>query len=141
MVADEDGSPRLAIVSLIGLAGSGALFAGSVALGSTGAFHADDLTPDTARLLYLLVFTTLSISGAFVASHVLAASALSMRTGFLPKWLGIIGAVSGTLFLGSTLGTSTDSDAIALLGFAGYIVWMVWILGVSAHLWRTADAD
>jgi len=36
-------------------------------------------------------------------------------------------------------GTMTDSAAIMMVGFAGFFVWVLWIILTSVAMWRSAD--
>ena len=83
----------------------------------------------------------LAMASAFVVTHLAAVNALSLRTGLLPKWVTWLGLVSAAVFLVSTLGSTTDADAIVVFGFIGFITWAIWLLAVAVHMWRTADAN
>lgn len=137
----ENGNHRLSVVALAGLAGSGTLFAASTAVLSTISIQVDEVGADGAKFFYVLSAVLLAMAGAFVVVHLVAVNALSLRTGFLPKWVTWLGLASAVLFLVSTLGTTTDADAVVVFGFIGFITWAIWILAVSVHMWRTADAD
>lgn len=140
MSAAEDGNHRLSVVALIGLGGSGAMFAVHAAILSAVAINVDDVSADAARFYFVMSSTVLSMGGAFLVAHLAAVNALAIRTDLLPKWLTGVGLVSAALFLVASLGTMTDSDPVMLFGFLGFIAWLVWILGTSAQIWRTADA-
>lgn len=140
MSSAENGSHRLSVVALVGLGGSGTLFAASTAVLVTIAIQVDEVSADAARLFYVLSAVLLSMAGAFIVTHLAAVNALSLRTKFLPRWVSLLGLLSAALFLVSTLGTTTDADVVMFFGFAGFITWVVWILAVSVHMWRTADA-
>lgn len=141
MSAAEKGSPRLSVVAIIGLVGSGALFSASLAVLSTLAIQVDEVGAESAKFFFVMSNALLSVAGAFLVTHLAAVSALGLRTAFIPKWLSIVGLVAALAFLVSTIGTTTNADIVMFAGFSGFIVWMIWILGVSVHLWRTAPAD
>jgi hypothetical protein len=136
----ENGNHRLSVVSLIGLAGSGALFAASTSVLATTAIEVDNVNADAAKLFTVLSTVLLAMAGAFVVAHIGAASALALRSRFLPRWVAVLGLVSAALFLVATSAAGSYSDGAMFAGFLGFITWMVWILAVSAHLWRTADS-
>jgi prepilin signal peptidase PulO-like enzyme (type II secretory pathway) len=140
MSAAEDGNHRLSVVALIGLGGSGAMFGVHAAILAAVAINVDDVSADAAKFFLVMSSTVLSMGGAFLVAHLAAVNALAIRTGLLPRWLTVVGLVSAALFLVASLGTAIDSDAVMLFGFGGFIVWLVWILGTSAQMWRTADA-
>ncbi len=140
MAAAEGGNHRLSVVALVGLGGSGVLFATSTALLSAVAIQVDEIGADQARFLFVFSMTLLAMAGAFLVAHLGAVNALALRSSLLPKWVSAVGLLSAALFLVSTLGATTDTDAVMFFGFIGFLVWAVWILAVSAHLWRTAGA-
>ncbi len=136
----ENGNHRLSVVALIGFTGSGALFAASQAPVSAIAFRVDELSPDAIRLFWVLSTVLLSMAAFFITVHLAAVNALALRTGMLPKWATIVGLVSAVAFLFGGFGVMTDADAILLFGFIGFIMWSVWLVATSVHMWRTADA-
>lgn len=136
----EGGDHRLSVVALVGLGGSGVLFAASTGILATVAIQVDEVGADAAKFFFVLSTVMLSMAGPFLAAHLAAVNALGLRTEFLPKWVAMLGLLSAALFLVSTLGTTTDADPIMFFGFIGFISWTIWILAVSLHLWRTADA-
>jgi hypothetical protein len=140
MATAEGGNHRLSVVALVGLGGSGVLFATSTALLSAVAIQVDEIGADQARFVFVFSMTLLAMAGAFLVAHLGAVNALALRSGLFPKWVSAVGLLSAALFLVSTLGATTDTDAVMFFGFIGFLVWSVWILAVSAHLWRTADA-
>ncbi len=137
----EQGNHRLSIVALVGLAGSATLFAASTAVLATIAIQVDEVGADGARFFYVLSMVLLAMASAFVVTHLAAVNALSLRTALLPKWVTWLGLVSAAVFLVSTLGSTTDADAIVVFGFIGFITWAIWLLAVAVHMWRTADAN
>lgn len=141
MTKAENGNHRLSVVALVGLAGSGALYLASTAVTATVAIQVDEVGADPAKFFYVLSTVLLAMSGAFVAVHLVGVNAIGLRSGFLPKWVGYLGVFDAVLFTASLLGATTDSDPAALLGYAAFIVWSIWILAVSIHMWRTAEAS
>jgi hypothetical protein len=141
MARAEGGDHRLSIVALVGLAAAGALATASFALLSATAMNVDDMDVADVRFVFVLSNVLLSLSGPFIVAHLAAVNALSVRTGFLPRWITIIGYVAAALFLVASVGAATDADGIMIFGFLGFLVWSIWILCVSAHLWRTTDAS
>ena len=137
----ENGNHRLSVVALIGLGGSGAMFAASTAVLAAVAIQVDDVSADAATFSFVLSSVLLSMAGVFLVTHLAAVNALSLRTRFLPKWVVLVGLLSAGLFVVSIIGTTTDADLLQFFGFLGFITWLIWILGVSAHMWRTADTD
>jgi prepilin signal peptidase PulO-like enzyme (type II secretory pathway) len=76
-----------------------------------------------------------------VTALVMAISLAALRTGLLPRWLGIGGLVLAAIFLlagASSLIGRTVEGGYSLIGVALFIVWM---LALAACLWRAAPAN
>lgn len=136
MVRAEGGTARLAVVSLGGLTVAGSLSLAAAAVLAAAGSRVDDLGA-TVTVVHSMSVLLLAASGFGVATHLLATSVLGARTGTLPSWVVGVGVVSAALFVGSAVLTTTagggTADAIGALGFA---LWCVWILAVSAVMWR-----
>lgn len=136
MVRAERGSARLAVVSLAGLAVAGSLSLAAAAVLAAAEARVDDLGA-AVTVVHSMSVLLLAASGFGVATHLLATSVLGARTGTLPSWVVGVGVLSAASFLGSAVLTTTvgggAADAIGALGFA---LWCVWILAVSAVMWR-----
>ncbi|MEQ1873339.1 MAG: DUF4386 family protein [Ilumatobacteraceae bacterium] len=139
MAQAETNQNRLSVMSLFGLASSGALFAGQAVMLSAVAMRVDDMGPEGARFYFTLGSATLAFAGAFVFIHLLATNMLALRSGFLPKWNAYLGFVPAALFLVSTTGTMSDGDLPMIAGGIGFITWSIWILATSFNMWKTAD--
>lgn len=135
MVRAEGGAPRLAVVSLVGFILAGALSLTSSAVWAATAVRIEDVG-ESAPFLYTLGSVLLAASGFGVATHLLATNVLGARTRTLPSWLVIGGLLSAAAFLVSAvLGATDQGDASNLIGFAGFVLWCAWILGVSHRIW------
>lgn len=141
MTKAENSNHRLAVVSLAGLVGSGALFAAATAVQSTMAIRIDDFAAGGVRFFWVLSTVLLSMAGAFTFVHLFSTSVLALRTGFLPKWNALLGFVPAALFLVSILGAYDDTDLPMIAGGIGFITWAIWILATSFHMWKTADSN
>ena len=106
MVRAEDGRPRMAIVALLGLAAAAGLVLLSGALTSATALRIDDVGGGS-RFFYVLAGVVIATAG-----------------------FGIVA------FLGATLGSVSDNAAFLVLGFVSFLLWCVWIIGVSVVMWR-----
>ena len=135
----EEGNHRMAVVSLAGLVGGGALFAASASVQSAVAIQIDNLDPADVRFFWVLSAVLLSMSGAFIFAHLFSTSILALRTGFIPKWNALLGFLPAALFLVSTLGAYDDTDLPMITGGIGFITWAIWILAASFNLWKTSD--
>jgi hypothetical protein len=78
----------------------------------------------------------LSSSAFGLVAALSAINALSLRTKMLPQWLTYAGMLAAVLFLVGSIGSATDAAAIMIFGLIGFLVWCVWILGVSYEMWK-----
>lgn len=132
----EGGAPRLAVVSLAGLVLGGAMFLSSASVNAAAALRLDDIG-DGTQFFYTLSVVLLSAAGFGLGIHLLATNGLAYRSKMLPMWLVALGALAGLAFLVSgVIGSSTDGSAAMVVGLIGFVGWSVWILGVSACMWR-----
>lgn len=139
MADAETNQNRLSVLSLIGLGGSGVLFAGATAIYSSVALTFEEMPAAEANFFYTLAGTTMAFAGAFLVVHLAATNVLALRTQFLPKWNALLGFVPAALFLVSTLGAMDDTDLPMITGGIGFITWSIWILATSFNMWKTAD--
>ena len=79
----------------------------------------------------------LAASGFGVATHLLSTSVLGARTRTLPTWVVVVGVVAALGFLGSAVtGVVSAGGEADIVGAVGFGLWCVWILAVSAVMWR-----
>ncbi|MGZ4757393.1 MAG: hypothetical protein ACXWA9_21025 [Acidimicrobiia bacterium] len=139
----EGGNPRLTVVAL-----SGALFASVMAtiggiglgvLGITGV--AGTGGPNTTRFVYIFS-TNLAVATAFgLAIFVASFSAVILRSGFMPKALGWIGAVIALVALASGGIVASTRDVFFDLSFAAFAAFSLWLLIVSVLMLRGAGSE
>ena len=132
----EGGSPRLTVVAL-----SGALFASVMAtlgglglgvLGITGVAGAGGRS--TTRFIYILS-TNVAVATVFgMAVFVAAFSAVILRTGFLPKVLGWIGAVIAVAAIASGGIVASTREVFFDLSFGVFFAFSLWLLVVSVMM-------
>lgn len=131
-----EGTPRLAVVSMLGLAVSGALYLTANAMLAAAALRIDELG-EASQIFFALNGVLLAAAGFFVATHVGATSALGLRTRALPAWLCWLGAVDALAFVvAGVIGSSSDSGASMAIGIVSFLAWSIWTLGVSVTMWR-----
>lgn len=134
LVHAEAGTPRLAVVSLAGL-----LLGGTMALASAVMMAALGLLPTDAEgavTVYTLAAVLLSAAGFGLAAHLLAANVLAARGDTFTRWLVVVGLVSASAFLVSAVLGAVSNDATSnTIGLIGFVLWLVWILGVSHRMW------
>jgi hypothetical protein len=130
----EDERPRLAIVAAVGLAIGAALALVNGVVVATAAIRVEDVA--TTRLFYSFSLVAISAAGLGIGTFLLATNTVTYRARITPAWVSVIGFVAAVAFLGSSLGSVTDAQAVNLLGLVAFFVWCVWILAVSATMWR-----
>jgi hypothetical protein len=138
MVRAEDGRPRMAIVALLGLAAAAGLVLLSGALTSATALRIDDVGLGS-RFYYVLAGVVISTAGFGIVAFLGAVCALNYRTKFMPQWITYLGWLVAAGFLAASLGSASDSVAFFVLGFSSFLVWCVWIIGISVVMWRGED--
>lgn len=138
MVRAEADTPRLAVVSLTGL-----LLGGTMALGSAVVMAALGLMPTDAEgvvPLYTLAAVFLSAAGFGLAAHLIATNVLAARSSMITRWLVVVGLVSALAFLVSAvLGAQSNEATSNTISLIGFVLWLVWILGVSHGMWNSAS--
>lgn len=140
MVRTEGGAARLAVVSLLGLGVAGALSLASSAVSAATEARVDQLG-DEVVVFHSLAVLLLAASGFGVAAHLLSTSVLGARTRTLPIWVVVVGVVAALGFLGSAIGGVVSAGGTAdAVGAVGFGLWCVWILAVSAVMWRELGA-
>lgn len=136
MVRAEGGSARLAVVSVVGLVLAGALSLAASAVWAAMALHIDAVG-SSAPFAYALGALMLAASGFGVATHLLATTIVGWRARALPVWLVGCAVLSAAAFIVSGVLTATTTGQVAkTVGLAGFVLWCLWILGVSVRLWR-----
>ena len=135
MVHAEADTPRLAVVSLTGL-----LLGGAMALASAVVMAALGLLPtdaDGVVTLYTLAAVFLSAAGFGLAAHLIATNVVAARSNTIARWLVVVGLVSALAFLVSAVLGALSNDATSnTISLVGFVLWLVWILGVSYRMWN-----
>jgi hypothetical protein len=136
MVDAEGGSARMAAVALIGLGVAAPLALISGVINSTIALQLAALSVATVKFFYIMALVALAAAGFGIVTHVAAVTSLSYRARLFPLWANVIGWLTALLFLVSTIGVVTDRNWVGVLGLVAFLVWCVWIVVVSIHLWQ-----
>lgn len=139
MTAAEGGSHRLSVIALTGLVGSGGAWMASAAIQGTVASRTVDLG-QAAGFFYALSGAMMGVAGFFVVTHLIAVNAISLRGTLFPRWTAYLGLLAAAGFLVSTLGTLKESGPFMMIGMISFLAWAVWIIALSAYMWRTADS-
>jgi hypothetical protein len=137
MAQAEADTPRLAVVSLTGLLLGGTMaLASSVVMAALGLLSAE---ADAVVDLYTLAAVFLSASGFGLATHLIATNVLAARSDMITRWLVVVGVVSALAFLASAVLGALSNDATSnTISLVGFVLWLIWILGVSYDMWSAA---
>ena len=82
----------------------------------------------------------LSAAGFGLAAHLIATNVHAARRHTITRWLVVVGLVSALAFLISAVLGALSNDATSnTISLVGFVLWLVWILGVSYRMW-TDDA-
>ncbi len=131
----DDGSPRTAVIMLVGLVLSG--------IGAMGAFTTMAGTAATIGELQegaMFFFSIASVGYALSAVGntilSLALSVHTLRSGFLPQAVGALGLVVAAANLLSSIGMASDADFFSVFGFISFLAFAAWLILVSVTLYR-----
>jgi hypothetical protein len=140
MVDAEGGRARMSVVALVGLAVAGALALMSGVVTSTISLQLAAVGAEV-KFFYVMTLVLLAAAGFGIVTHIAAVTSLSYRTKLFASWVNVIGWLAALLFLISTVGVVTDRNWIGVLGLVSFLVWCLWIVVVSIHLWHTTAND
>lgn len=140
MVRADDAGQMFAVLSMAGLVVGGAL-----SLVSTVLMAAASLRPEAigehAEFVYVLGSILLAASGFGLAAHIAATIVFSSLTGVLSRWLVVLGALAAVCFcLSAVLASISTGAAASNLGLVAFVLWCVWILGISYRVWNDNSA-
>jgi hypothetical protein len=121
------------------MGGIGGTFWGALAIGAATNPEVDDSSIRTLMELDAYAFTILSFAAALFLG---SASIVIVRTGVLWRWLGGIGLLGAlAMIIGAAWPIDGDEEgAIAIFGFVGFLVMVIWILIASIALIMRKDA-
>jgi hypothetical protein len=135
----EPRGPRLALMAVVGFIISGA--AAGVAQSMMGGLAARvDTLGGGGEFVFAVANALFGMSLAGIAVHMLALSALTMRSGFLPAWMGWLALVSGVASaVGTGIAGSTAGWLLPVM-FIGFLSWLLWVLIASCMLYMRKAA-
>jgi hypothetical protein len=137
--SDEGGTPRLTVMAALGgafAATFGALggvllavlpIVGVKALGATG-----------VRTFYILATCVGFLALFGIATLILAASVVFIRSRAMPIAVGWYGVLTAVVALGGGAATVSTRDAVFAVGFVGFLMATLWLLIVSILMLRKA---
>ena len=134
----ESGGPRLAFIAAAG-------FIGALGVTSVGQamFTVPEMRPGLAgstEFAYEFAYVAFGLGAAFIAAHMLALAALTLRSGFLPKWMGWLALASSMICVVGTISAGTQSEFFASFQWVGYLTWLLWVLLASVLLSMRKEA-
>jgi len=98
------------------------------------------LTPGLLRTLFILS-TNIAFMALFgIATLVLSASVVFIRSRVMPVWLGYLGVVAGVVELVGGGATVSTNDTLFTIGFIGFLLATLWILLLSIFMLRSEPA-
>jgi hypothetical protein len=111
---------------------SGAFIVGATLLGNT-------MSPDVARFAAASNFYAFVVSGALSGIAMIGASAVILRTGVFPRWLGWAGAsIAVAAILGSA--AIVENDPAGLFASVNGLAWLAYFLWIAAlAIWMVFD--
>jgi hypothetical protein len=129
----EEPTSRIPTIVVAGAAASVAVFLVGVAAFTALAQHSG--SPGTSRSLFDLGELAFGLS-AFTAATFLEGAAVGiLRTGLLPRWVGLAGALLVSLLLvDGIVRTLSTSRGAAVLGAVTFFLFLAWVFLVSALL-------
>ncbi len=136
----EPNGPRLSLVFVLGLVMSGSIVAVAQAMFSSVAIRIDTLA-GASEFVWTFGYAMYGMALALVAVHMLAAAALTMRSGFLPAWTAYIALLAAAGSAVAAIASGSDAPALTIFQMVGYIGWLLWILIVSVLLYMGKDAQ
>lgn len=133
MVRVEQGNPGLAVASLLGLCIAGALALASSAVWSTVALQPGSV--EDIATCHALGAMLSAAAGVGIAAHLLATNLVGIGQRSLPMWITGIGLLSAAGWIAQVVAATTSADgAYSSIGLAAFLLWCVWIVGISHRL-------
>jgi hypothetical protein len=136
----EGGTPRLTVMAALGGAFAATVGAvGGIVLALLPMVRSS-LTPGLLRTLFILS-TNIAFMALFgIATLVLSASVVFIRSRVMPVWLGYLGVVAGVVELVGGGATVSTNDTLFTIGFIGFLLATLWILLLSIFMLRSEPA-
>lgn len=130
---------RLATIAAGGGVASITLVLVGFSINATIALRLTNLGLPGVRLFYTLSNVVIAMASFSIAVLVIATSVAAMRAKVFPAWFGGAGAALGLLWVIAGLGVATVSSGIFVLGFVVFLLWLVWIVGISLFLLQAEE--
>lgn len=131
-----------AILGVVGAVMQNAVFTMVVATDTVLAVRADTLlaSPEFTLALWDLQHAVFLLNGASLTLALGGFALATLTSETATRWFGVLGLVgAGLLGLSATRAASAVGGPEVVVGFPGFIVWMVWILGFGIKLARSRE--
>ncbi len=134
-----DAEEGWALLGLVGAIILGAVVTAGQAATSLAIVRADEQT-GVAPVFHDLSLMAYTLAGILIAVTLLGFSMAARRAAFLPSWITPAGLlIAAVAVIGSTSAGST-SEVWGLFGFAGFLLFLIWVLVVSISMLRAETA-
>jgi hypothetical protein len=139
MAAAEGGTPRVAMIALLGflVSGIGAMMAVTIDAATAAA---NSVAGEGSAVFFQMSNISFGFSALGDVILTAAVGGLVLRTGFLPKWVAYLSAVVAAVALVGTLSIASDSDAFTAFTMIGALLWGIWIIVISILNFRSTAA-
>ncbi len=129
----EGGNPRLAVMAVLGATFAAVMGAiGAIMLAAVAIVGVGGAGGNTGIRFFYILSTNLGIGTVVgIAVFVAACSAVILRTGVFPKWLGWVGALIALVAALASASTASTRDEYFALGFVTFAAFTLWLLVVS----------
>lgn len=134
----EDGRPRLSVFAALSLAMGVTLAVVAGMFVSIAAFRAGG-SVDGIQLLWAGGLVATALAGLPIFGFISAVVLLNHRTGMFPAWTNYVGGLAAVAFAVSSFGAVNTNGVVNACGIVAFLVWCVWIVGLSVYLWRGTE--
>lgn len=140
--SDRDRGEAWSLVGFAGVVMQNAVFLGVIAirLALASASATDEAV---VEVLWLLQDALIALNGAFLAAALVGFSISGLRAGLLRRWHCWVGLLSaGLLFCGASIAPYVLEHGgwAGLIGLAGWLLWVCWLISYGVALLRIASA-
>jgi hypothetical protein len=129
----EGGNPRLAVMAVLGATFAAVMGAiGAIMLAGVAIVGVGGVGGQTGIRFFYILSTNLGVGTVVgIAVFLAACSAVIVRTGVFPKWLGWLGALLAIVAALASASTASTRDEYVALGFVAFAGFTLWLLVVS----------
>jgi hypothetical protein len=140
MADAEGGTPRLAIIALIGLvlSGIGAMVGFIVDAGTAAAI---DMAGEGSAIFFHISNVSFGFSAMGDVILTAAVGGLIIRSGFLPRWVGYLSYAVAVLSLVGVFSIASDQDVLNLFVVVATLLWAAWIVVIAVLEYQKGATD